>query len=112
MATRRVLLMTVAALLVPIALGACGASTSGYAGLSAEQARMQAVAAVHNLDPLSSLLVGGASESFDPKSGRDAWSVWFHNVSGFGSRYSGCLVYVWRGGDSNSGRCTGYRPGT
>ena len=110
MGRRSVLFTTVAAFVAPVVLGACGASTSGYAGLSEERARIAAVAVVHRLDPRTSLLVGGASKSFDPKSGRDAWSVWFRNVSGYGSGASSCDVYVWHGGESTTGTCIGYRP--
>jgi len=82
----------------------------GRAGpLTAEQARVDAVKLLHQEDAESSLLVGGATKAFDPKSGRDAWEVWFHAASGFGSGYSGCQVYVWRGGGRVGPHCTGWR---
>jgi hypothetical protein len=65
-----------------------------YAGLTAEQARIQAVRLLHRVYRKSTLLVKQASKRFDPVSGRNAWKVTFRKASG---RQSSCSVYVWHG---------------
>ena len=81
-----------------------------FAGLSAEHARTQAVRFLHQADPLSSLLVINAGRSVDPRTGEDAWEVEFRATRGFGSGFSGCVIYV-RSDVSHFGadRCTGWR---
>jgi hypothetical protein len=88
-------------LVAAVAVAACLASAAAaaqphFAGLTVEQARMQAVHLLRLKDPSSPLLIGGANESYDPRSGRNAWAVWFHKQSGWGSGYL-CSAYVWRG---------------
>jgi hypothetical protein len=100
-------------LLVTAVAAAAGAARAfaagGYAGLSPEQARVQAVKRLHTADPKTSLLVATASQSFDARSGRNAWDIAFRARSGFGDRYSGCDVYVWRGGGQVGTHCRGWR---
>jgi hypothetical protein len=65
-----------------------------YAGLTAEQARIQAVRLLHSAHRKSTLLVKLAAKKFDPASGRNAWKVTFRKAAG---QQSSCSVYVWRG---------------
>jgi hypothetical protein len=88
-----------------------GASASGigFAGLSAEQARVKAVKLLHVADPKTSLVIVTAGTSFDPVSGRNAWLISFRARHGFGSGYSGCDIYVWRSGSRAGDKCKGWR---
>jgi len=65
-----------------------------YAGVTAEQARIQAVRLLHSVHRKSTLLVKQAFKKFDPASGRNAWKVTFRKASG---QPSSCSVYVWHG---------------
>jgi hypothetical protein len=73
-----------------------------YAGLTAEQARMQAVRLLHRVHRRTALLVKQAVKNFDPASGRNAWKVTFRKPSG---RASSCSAYVWRGSGRLDNRC-------
>jgi hypothetical protein len=96
-------------LLAALIVAAPAAAERLYAGLSYEQARVQAVQRLDRFDPNTSLLVLRAVPGIDPFSGRKAWQVLFHSRSGSGFTYSGCTVYDWRGGGRVGAHCRGWR---
>jgi len=73
-----------------------------YAGLTAEQARIQAVRLLHRVHRKTTLLVKQAAKKFDPTSGRNAWKVTFRRPTG---RATSCSAYVWRGNGRLDNRC-------
>jgi hypothetical protein len=92
----------------------CGGMNSAntYAALTPERARVQAVTYLHRADPQTSLMIvagSGASQTFEPSSGRSVWRIDFAASHGSGSGYSGCSVYVRKGVSHFSGKCTGWR---
>jgi hypothetical protein len=103
------LVTAVAVAVAATADDARASAAGGYAGLSPDQARVQAVKRLHDADPKTSLLVVTASRAFDPRSGRNAWEIDFRARSGWGSGYSGCNVYVWHGGGRIGTHCRGWR---
>jgi hypothetical protein len=67
-----------------------------YAGLTAEQARVQAAAFLHNASPETRLVLVGAAHGFDGITGKNAWEVRFDRepAGAFVPVSPDCVVYV------------------
>jgi hypothetical protein len=95
--------VAVAALLVTVAGcgssggdSSSGGSPTGFVGLSAKAARVEAASLLREKYPRTDAELAYVSQGFDSVTHQNAWDITFYDHKG--GVFAGCHVYVWHGG--------------